>query len=137
MSRVDLEDARRHVWILAAVCLAGLVLVLVPGIGLAVKGSRRWLGFGPARLQISEFAKLAMVFGLAHYLALNQTRIQELVRGFLVPLAGISLCSGLILLEPDFGTAALVFAIGVVLLFLAGGRAALSGHGIPVRGRAC
>jgi cell division protein FtsW len=122
VSRLDLEDARRHVWLLAAVCLAGLVLVLVPGIGLAVKGSRRWLGLGPARMQISEFAKLALVFGLAHYLALNQTRIQELGRGFLAPLAGITVFAGLILLEPDFGTSALVFTIGVILLFLAGAR---------------
>ena len=122
VSRLDLEDARRHVWVFAAVCLGGLALVLLPGIGIEVKGSRRWLGFGPARLQISEFAKLAMIFGLAHYLALNQSRIHEFVRGFMAPLVWISLFAGLILLEPDFGTAALTFAIGVTLLFLAGGR---------------
>ena len=122
VSRLDLEDARRHVWVFAAVCLGGLALVLLPGIGIEVKGSRRWLGFGPARLQISEFAKLAMIFGLAHYLALNQSRIHEFIRGFLAPLVWISLFAGLILLEPDFGTAALTFAIGVTLLFLAGGR---------------
>ena len=121
-SRLDLEDARRHVWLFAAVCLAGLVLVLLPGIGIEVKGSHRWLGAGPLRLQVSEFAKFAMVLGLAHYLASNQNRIGEFVRGFLVPLAWISLFSGLILLEPDFGTAALAFAIGVTLLFMAGGR---------------
>ena len=122
VSRLDLEDARRHVWVFAVVCLVGLALVLLPGIGIEVKGSRRWLGLGPVRLQISEFAKLAMVFGLAHYLALNQTRIHQFFRGLVVPLAGISLFAGLILLEPDFGTAALTFAIGVTLLFLAGGR---------------
>jgi len=122
VSRMDLVQARRYGWVFAAVCLVGLLLVLVPGIGIAVKGSRRWLGYGPARLQVSEFAKLAMIFGLAHYLALNQTRIHELVRGFLAPLAWITVFSGLILLEPDFGTAALTFAIGVILLFLAGGR---------------
>jgi cell division protein FtsW len=122
VSRIDLEDARSHVWLFAAVCLLGLFLVLLPGVGTEVKGSRRWLGIGPATLQISEFAKLAMVFGLAHYLALNQTRIHEFVRGFLAPLAWITLFAGLILLEPDFGTAALTFAIGVGLLFLAGTR---------------
>ncbi|MFA5058068.1 MAG: putative peptidoglycan glycosyltransferase FtsW [Opitutaceae bacterium] len=122
VSRMDLEGARRHVWIFAGICLVGLALVLLPGIGIEVKGSRRWLGFGPARVQISEFAKLAMIFGLAHYLALNQTRLQEIARGFLAPLVWISLFAGLILLEPDFGTAALTFAIGVTLLFLAGSR---------------
>jgi len=122
VSRLDLEDARRHVWVFAVVCLVGLALVLLPGIGIEVKGSRRWLGLGPVRLQISEFAKLAMVFGLAHYLALNQTRIHQFIRGLVAPLVWISLFAGLILLEPDFGTAALTFAIGVTLLFLAGGR---------------
>jgi cell division protein FtsW len=121
VSRIDLEYIRRYVWVFAALCLVGLVLVLVPGIGIDVKGSRRWLGFGPLRLQISEFAKLAMIFGLAHYLALNQTRVRNLARGFFIPLGWITAFAGLILLEPDFGTAALVFAIGVILLFLAGG----------------
>jgi cell division protein FtsW len=57
-----------------------------PHLGVSVKGSRRWLGYGSARLQVSEFAKLAMVFCLAHYLALNQTRIGDLRRGYLYPL---------------------------------------------------
>ena len=122
VSRLNLEEARGYVWVFAIVCLLGLLLVLVPGVGIAVKGSRRWLGYGPVRLQISELAKLAMVFGLAHYLALHQTRMREFVRGCAVPLAWIALFSGLILLEPDFGTAALTFTLGVVLLFLAGAR---------------
>jgi len=46
VSRVNLVNARRYVWVFAGVCLLGLLLVLVPGIGVAVKGSRRWLGFG-------------------------------------------------------------------------------------------
>ncbi len=87
------------------------------------------------RLQISEFAKLAMVFGLAHYLALNQTRIHELVRGFVAPLAWISVFAGLILLEPDFGTAALTFAIGVIAPVPRRRPAALSDLGVCRRGR--
>jgi len=73
-------------------------------------------------VQVSEFAKFAMVLGLAHYLALHQSRIQEFGRGFVAPLVWISGFAGLILLEPDFGTAALTFAIGVTLLFMAGAR---------------
>jgi cell division protein FtsW len=120
VSRVDLEYLRRYVWIVGAVSLFMLVLVLIPQIGVAVKGSRRWLGFGSLRLQVSEFAKLAMVFCLAHYLAINQTKIGDLKRGYLIPLAIIGAYAGLIILEPDFGTAALTLAIGLVLLFLAG-----------------
>ncbi len=121
-SRIDLNYARRaSVWI-AAIALLLLVLVLIPHLGVSVKGSRRWLGHGSARLQVSEFAKLAMVFCLAHYLALNQTRTGQFLRGYLYPLAIIGAFSGLILLEPDFGTAALALSVGLVLLFLAGAK---------------
>lgn len=120
VSRVDLESLRQHVWIVGAVSLFLLVLVLVPHLGISVKGSRRWLGFGSLRLQVSEFAKLAMVFCLAHYLAINQTKIHELKHGYVYPLAIVGGYAGLIILEPDFGTAALALSIGLILLFLAG-----------------
>jgi cell division protein FtsW len=122
VSRFDLEYARRHVWIVGGLAAFALVLVLIPGLGISVKGSRRWLGYSFARIQVSEFAKIAMVFCLAHYLALNQTRIGEFKRGYVFPLAIIGVFAGLIVLEPDFGTAALVLVVGVVLLFLAGAK---------------
>jgi cell division protein FtsW len=119
-SRIDLEYARKYVVFVGAAALVLLALVLIPQIGISVKGSRRWLGYGPLRLQVSEFAKLAMVFCLAHYLAINQTKIGEFKRGYVFPLGIIGAFAGLIVLEPDFGTAALTVAIGVTLLFLAG-----------------
>ena len=122
VSRMDLEWLRRFAWIFGAVSVLTLVLTAIPGIGISVNGSRRWLGFGPLRLQASEFAKLAMVFCLAHYLAMNQTRIGEFKRGYVYPIAMIGMFAGLILLQPDFGTAALTVAVGVLLLFLAGAR---------------
>jgi cell division protein FtsW len=121
-SRINLDYARRaSVWI-GLVALVLLVLVLIPHLGVSVKGSRRWLGYGSARLQVSEFAKLAMVFCLAHYLALNQTRSSEFKRGYLYPLLIIGGFAGLILLEPDFGTAALALSVGLILLFLSGAK---------------
>jgi len=120
VSRLNLDYLRRYAWWIAGACLVGLVLVLV--VGISVNGSRRWLGYGSIRLQVSEFAKLGLVFCLAHYLALNQTRIGEFKRGFLYPLALIGVFAALTLLEPDFGVAALMVAVGLVLLFLAGAR---------------
>ena len=119
---LDFEYVRRYAWFVGGAAVVALLLVLVPHVGIAVKGSRRWLGIGFLRLQVSEFAKLAMVFCLAHYLALNQTRIGEFRRGFVYPLGIIGVFAGLILLEPDFGTAALTVAVGLSLLFLAGAR---------------
>jgi len=121
-SRVNLDYARRYVLVVAGLTVVLLVLVIIPQIGISVKGSRRWLGMGPVRLQVSEFAKLSMVFCLAHYLAINQTRIAEFKRGYLMPIGIIIGFAGLIVLEPDFGTAALVVAVGMLLLFLAGAK---------------
>ena len=122
VSRLNLGYLRRYAWWIAGGCVVLLALVLVPGLGISVNGSRRWLGYGAVRLQVSEFAKLGLVFSLAHYLALNQTRIGELQRGFLYPIGIIGAFAGLTLLEPDFGVAALMVAVGLVLLFLAGAR---------------
>ena len=119
-SRLNLDYLRRYAWWIGGACVVLLALVLVVGIN--VNGSRRWLGYGPVRMQVSEFAKLGLVFCLAHYLALNQTRIGELKRGFLYPLGIIGAFAGLTLLEPDFGVAALMVAVGLVLLFLAGAK---------------
>jgi cell division protein FtsW len=121
-SRINIDYLRRYAWWVAGAFAVLLVLVLAPGLGISVKGSRRWLGHGALRLQVSEFAKLAMVFCLAHYLALNQTRLGDFKRGFLYPLAIVGVFAGLIVLEPDFGTAALALSIGLVLLFLAGAK---------------
>lgn len=120
--QADLESLRRFAWIAAIAALLALLLVLIPGIGVSVKGSRRWLNLGFTRLQVSEFAKLALVFALSHYLALNQNKLAEFKRGFLYPCLGIGAFAGLIILEPDFGTAFLTGALGMILLFLAGGR---------------
>jgi cell division protein FtsW len=122
VSRLNLEYARRHVLVIAAAVVFLLLLVAVPGIGISVNGSRRWLGAGPVRFQISELAKVGLVFVLAHYLALNQSRMGDITRGFFIPLGIIGLAGGLIMLQPDFGTAALVGAVGVSMLFLAGAR---------------
>jgi cell division protein FtsW len=120
MSRIDLEYVRRHIWLVTGAVVFLLLLVALPGVGISVNGSRRWLGLGPVRFQISELAKIGLVFVLAHYLALNQSRMADFKRGFVYPLGIIGLAGGLIMLQPDFGTAALVGAVGVTLLFLAG-----------------
>lgn len=122
MARADLEQLRKFTWVAAAVVAFGLILVLIPGIGAEVKGSRRWLNLGFTRLQVSEFAKVAMVFLLAHYLAVHQNKMHDFVKGFVAPCAIIGGFAGLVIVEPDFGAAFLLGAIGMLLLFLAGGR---------------
>ncbi|MEX2045511.1 MAG: putative peptidoglycan glycosyltransferase FtsW [Opitutus sp.] len=122
VSRVNLDYLRRYAWWIGGAFLVLLVIVLIPEVGISVKGSRRWLGIGGMRVQVSEFAKFGLVFCLAHYLALNQTRIGEFRRGFAVPLGIMGVFAGLVVLEPDFGTGALLMAVGLVLLFIAGAK---------------
>jgi cell division protein FtsW len=121
-SRLNLDYVRRYAWWVGGIFLVLLALVLVPQIGIWRGGARRWLGYGPVLLQVSEFAKLGLVFCLAHYLALNQSRIGEFKRGFLFPLLIIGAFALLVQREPDFGTAALMVTVGLVLLFLTGAK---------------
>jgi cell division protein FtsW len=122
VSRVNLDYARRYAWWIGGALLVALILVLIPHVGVWRGGARRWLGFGPMLFQVSEFAKLGLVFCLAHYLALNQTRIGEFKRGYFYPLALIGAFAFLTYKEPDFGTSALMIAVGLVLLFLTGAK---------------
>lgn len=122
VSRLDLEYARRYAWIIAGAALVALVAVLVPGIGRTVNGARRWVDFGILKVQPSEFAKLALVFALAHYCGINQRHMATFKRGFMIPCAGIGMFAVFIIAEPDFGTTALTGVVGFTMLFLAGAR---------------
>jgi len=97
-----------------------LILVLLPGIGHEVNGSRRWFRFGIMSLQASELAKLFMLVFMAWFLSRYHDLVRNSVKGFLYPVAFMAPMSLLLLLEPDFG-AVVVLSIAVFgMLFLAG-----------------
>ncbi|MCW5892115.1 MAG: putative lipid II flippase FtsW [bacterium] len=121
-SRVRSDAYRRLAYPLLGVALVGLVLVLIPGIGVERSGARRWLPLGPLAFQPSELAKLALVIYLAASLARKGPRIRELGFGVLPHCMVVGLVAGLCLLEPDFGTAALSTGILVAMLWAAGAR---------------
>ena len=99
-----------------------LILVLVPGLGKVVNGARRWLGFGSLYLQPSEIAKLSMVLFSAASLARHQDKIRSFVKGLVPQLIILLLIFGLILKEPDLGTALAIGGTVFVMLFTAGAR---------------
>ena len=80
---MDLDWLRKRSWILFGFCLLALALVLVPGLGVKVNGAQRWLGFGPVRIQPSEFAKLGLVLAMASYFASNQRFCKSLLAIYL------------------------------------------------------
>lgn len=103
--------------------LFGLVLlVVVLGIGREVNGSVRWLSLGPVNFQPSELVKLFMVIYLAGYLVRRGDEVRESVKGFLKPMALVGLVGVLLLLEPDFGAAAVITATVLGMMFLGGVR---------------
>ncbi len=115
-----------RIWERSAYAWAGLaalllVLVLVPGIGHEVNGSRRWLRLG-LTLQPSEFARFAAILFVAAYLARRQEEVRTQWWGFVKPLLVAAFSAGLILLEPDLGSAAVLLAVVLGVLFLAGAR---------------
>lgn len=120
VTRIKLEWLRQYALLIYILSVIGLLVVLVPGIGIKVNGAQRWLGLGPVRLQVSEFAKIGLVFALSHYLAVNQRELGSFWKGFLFPCILIGIIFGLIMKQPDYGTAFLCALVGMTLLFLAG-----------------
>lgn len=105
---------------LLLLCLILLLLVLIPGIGRIVNGSRRWLAFGPIGIQVSELAKLTMIFYLAGYLVRQQETVQKSIFGFIKPMIILGVIASLLLLEPDFGATVVIAGTVMALLFLGG-----------------
>ena len=98
------------------------VLVLIPGLGQVINGSRRWIGVGPITLQAAELTKFLAIVYLAGYIARSREHIKTELLGILRPVAIIGVVCVLLLFEPDFGTVVVLSLVTGGLLFLAGAR---------------
>lgn len=94
-----------------------LILVLIPGIGVIRNGSRSWFGIGPFGIQPSEVAKLVSIIFVSKYLANNDSNMNKIVSYSFPILFIVFLIFALILLEPDFGSGAIIVLSLVVLIF--------------------
>ena len=123
VSAIDHRVWRRLSWVMLAAAIVGLVLVLVPGVGLTRGGSTRWIGFGPLVVQPSELAKLAALLWLADVYQRKRPRdgapfeVAHLVVPA-VPLLG--LLGLLVVLEPDLGTTVVIAIIVGLVLYVEG-----------------
>jgi cell division protein FtsW len=104
---------------LLAASLVLLVIVLMPGVGVTANGAQRWIGAGPIQVQPSELAKLALILYGAHLLAVRP-KLTRNVRTMLPYLLVVGMACGLIVIEPDLGSA-LVAGFAVAALLVAGG----------------
>ncbi|MFD2612808.1 stage V sporulation protein E [Paenibacillus gansuensis] len=104
------------------VCFGLLILVLIPGVGVVRGGARSWLGISSFGIQPSEFMKLGMVIFLSKLLSEEQSKITQFTKGLLPPLGIMGLAFGLIMLQPDLGTGAVMVGASILIIYVAGAR---------------
>ncbi len=121
LARIPLDAHRGLAPWYGALALALLALTLVPGLGHSVNNSARWLVLGPARFQPSELIKPVLTLWMAAYVARCGPTLETRARGVLAPLGIVGLTTLLLLLQPDFGTACVIAATALCVLFLCGG----------------
>ncbi|MGA7159832.1 MAG: putative peptidoglycan glycosyltransferase FtsW [Bacteroidota bacterium] len=101
-------------------CLVLLFFTLA--IGGEIKGAARWLSFGGFNLQPSEAAKFALVFHLSALLATKGTKLYDFKTGFLPLMLWVGGVVVLVMLQPNFSTGAMIFILGMVMVFTGGAR---------------
>lgn len=121
--RTDLEWLQRYSQVLILFAFMLLLLVFVPGLGVTVKGARRWFSLGVANFQSVEAVKLLLIVYLAGYFVRHQEKLQHTLLGVIKPLVVAGALVGLLLVQPDFGGALLLLAISGGMVWLAGGSA--------------
>ena len=121
--RMPLERIERvSIWLIWG-ALALLILPWVPGLGVRLNGALRWIRLGFTNFQVVEATKLLMIMYMAGYCVRQRSQLPVQWRGILKPLGMTSLAVLLLLSQPDFGSATLILAVSLGLLWLAGARA--------------
>ena len=116
-SKTDFKLYKKHANKILIVSFILLILVLIPGIGIVRNGSRSWFGIGPFGIQPSEIAKIAMIIFVSKYLSKYNDYMDNIKEYSLPILLLVLFCFLLILLEPDFGSGAILVLSLVALIF--------------------
>lgn len=123
LSRIDYRLYKKLAFLIFIISIVLLVLVLIPGVGSGeVRGAKRWISLGFMSFQPSELAKIAIIIFLSASLSNNYKKLEKFWTG-LVPYFGVILVvCALLFLEPHYSSLALIVAISLVLLFVAGAK---------------
>ncbi|MEM7096899.1 MAG: putative lipid II flippase FtsW [Pseudomonadota bacterium] len=105
-----------------AVSMLIAILVLVPGFSHEVNGAKRWISLGGFTLQAAEVAKFGVCLYLAGYLDRHSDKLVTDPKVVFVPIGMVAIVVGLLVAEPDLGSAVVIAATMLGLLFLAGAR---------------
>jgi len=122
MTRIELEWLEQNAFVLLVLAIILLLLVFVPGLGLRINGASRWIRLGFAGFQSVEAVKLMFIVYLASYLVRHRDNVQRSMFGVIKPLGVALILVGLLLMQPDFGSAALIIAVTVGMVWLGGAR---------------
>ncbi|MBU6450536.1 MAG: putative lipid II flippase FtsW [Cyanobacteria bacterium REEB67] len=126
ISRYDYRKIKKFAWPLAIISLVLLCLTMVPGLSVTTMGSSRWLSLGPLQFQPSEMCKVATIIllssGLSKYFWWH--------RQILCRLVVIMLMAGIVIKQPDLGTASMILSSLLVLIFASGTNFVLLGGSI-------
>ena len=118
--KIKYKKVKELVPFLLIFAFISLFLVLIPSIGIMAGGSRRWLPLGPINFQPSELAKLITVIYLAAYIEKNKDNMKNFKKGIFPPLIVVAIIFGLILVEPDLGTAVTLALVAASVIFVGG-----------------
>lgn len=120
-ARLDYRRWQGLGYVAYAVTFLLLLLVLIPGFGVAVGGSARWIGVGPLQFQPSEMAKLALVLFCADVFSRKKESTFDSFAHTMLPIVpALGFFATLVMLQPDLGTTLLLGAIAGGMMFAAG-----------------
>ena len=120
-SRLDYRKLKGWGYLLVVAVMLLLLAVLIPGLGVTVGGSSRWLSLGPLSLQPSELAKIALILFVADVFSRKDPNaVQDLSHTVVPVIPVVGTFALLIMAQPDMGTTMLVGFIGFGMLFIAG-----------------
>ena len=120
--RIELEKVERHSGVVLLAGFALLLAVFVPGIGMRINGALRWIHLGISGFQPVEAFKLLLILYLSSYLVRHRESVQRNFFGVIKPIGVAGIGVALLLVQPDFGSAALIGATTVGLIWLGGAR---------------
>jgi cell division protein FtsW len=123
LRHVDYRQLHRWAPAAAGVVAVSMLAVLLPGVGLTLQGASRWLDLGPlGTVQPSEAGKLAFCLYLAQWVDRRQDRLHSFSDAFVPFVIMTAAVLGVLVLQRDLGTAAVMSAILVSIYFAGGGR---------------
>ena len=120
--RTELKVVEKYAFLLMLIAFIMLLAVFIPHLGMRLNGARRWLNLIVTTFQPVEAVKLILVIYIASYLVRHRESIETRFLGLIKPIAVSGIIVLLLLAQPDFGSATLVIAVTIAMVWLGGAR---------------